>query len=218
MIIRNIVENKITETEHNKFVRFSKGVFEDRFIVNIKLGRTLKIKASYDMSNDLFELIARNIDAKADVSGIILSAEKLDLEADVRKKGRMLLYTFNNSLGPEELNRIYDKAKDAFILLDISSDNFKLKCKQSLPKPGSSLKDNFCSAELPVNLLKELAFDFDEKFTNARIRHNIIIDDIIMPSECKDPALERKQSKRKGRIVRIITFEREIKKEYPFLV
>src|SRR3989338_5775289 len=141
MIIKNIAEGKITETEHNKFVRFSKGVFEGRFIVSIKLGKTLKIKASYDMSNDLFELIARNIDAKADVSGSILSAENLDLEADARKKGKMMLYTFNNCLSPEELNSIYDKAKDAFILLDISSDNFKLKCKQRLPKPGAALKD-----------------------------------------------------------------------------
>jgi len=218
MIIKNIAEGKITETEHNKFVRFSKGVFEGRFIVSIKLGKTLKIKASYDMSNDLFELIARNIDAKADVSGSILSAENLDLEADARKKGKMMLYTFNNCLSPEELNSIYDKAKDAFILLDISSDNFKLKCKQRLPKPGAALKDNFCSAEIPAKLFKDIAFDFDDGYTNVQIKHNIIIDDIITPFECKDPVLERKQAKRKGRIVRIITFEREIKKEYPFLV
>ena len=52
-----------------------------------------------------------------------------------------------------------------YILLSLKGGDFKLKCKAALPKPGGKLKDNFCSASLPLELVKDFDFDLDDGVT-----------------------------------------------------
>jgi len=102
-------------------------------------------------------------------------------------------------------------------LLNIKVDDFKLSVKGSIPKPGGKIKDNFCSATLPLNTLDEFAFDFDQNFSEASIVNKFVITDLEVPDEYKnDPAMARLMAKRKGKLIRTITVDgNEIEKEYP---
>jgi hypothetical protein len=95
-----------------------------------------------------------------------------------------------------------------------------LKCKDSLPKPGGALKDNFCSASFDnLDIVKEFAFDVDD-FKTLSIKHIFKIEDIIVSKEFEsDFEKARLNAKRKGKIIRILNVDgKEIKKEHDLLV
>ena len=53
-----IFENKIDETVKKQFVRFGKGKYEHRALIEIKIGKNVSIKTSYEFCNDLVKSIA----------------------------------------------------------------------------------------------------------------------------------------------------------------
>lgn len=215
--IKQIFEKKIDDALHQRFIRFGKGEFE-RFLITIKKGKNLKIKTSYDFANDLVGLIAENIDEDAAVKGSILANKDCQSELnfeieDFKKKGKLFIATINTTLTKEQLRNLYEKFNSNFLLLNIDSIKFKLKCGKSLPKPGKKLKDDFCSATLPLTLLDEFAFDFSHDFNEAKIVHRIVIDEIIVPEEYKnDFEKARLMAKRKGTLTREIAFNGAEKK------
>ncbi len=101
--------------------------------------------------------------------------------------------------------------------MNVKSDEFKLSVKNKIPKPGGKVKENFCSATLPLEDLEEFAFDFDKNFTHAKIVNKFVITDLVVPKQYEnDSVMARFMAKRKGKLVRVITVdEKEIKKEYP---
>lgn len=215
--IKQIFEKKIDDDVHQKFVRFSKGEFI-RFLINIKKGKNLKIKTSYDFANDLVAVIAENIDENAGIKGSILASwdfeSELDFEViDFKKRGKLFSAILDTTLTKEQFKRLYEKFKAGFLLLDIESSKFKLKCGKNLPKPGKELKDNFCSATLPLSLLDEFAFDFSHDFNEASIIHIFKINEIIIPKTYgNDFEKARLMAKRKGILIREIKFNGAEKK------
>ena len=165
--IKKIFQNKIDEEIHKSFTRFSKGIFENRALSNIKVSKDkFKIKMSYDLVKDTIELIANNI-KKAEVSGkIIKSKKKTEIEEEVTS---------------DQLKNICQE--NDFVLLDINSDEINFKCKKSIPKPGKALDTKFASGTLPLTILNEFVFDYKEKFKQVNISHTLNIQEIIIPKE-----------------------------------
>jgi hypothetical protein len=218
--LKKIAEGNFDEEVHSKFTRFGKGEYE-RFLISVKKGKNLKIKCSAGLANTMAGLIADNLKEEAQVKGKVIA--NYDFENDMpcevsnfSKRGKLFTAELNTTLSPEQLKEIYEKFKFHFLLLNINSSNFKLKSGKSLPKPGGKIKDNFCSATLPLDLLDEFAFDFDKEFTEVTIKHILHINEVEVPEEYKnDFAKARTHGIRKGVLKRIIEVdEKIIEKEY----
>ncbi|MBU4501761.1 MAG: hypothetical protein KKA79_04160 [Nanoarchaeota archaeon] len=220
--IKQIVENQVDEATHKRFARYGKGEYERGLLLIKKSKKNIRLKGSYDWSNDFFGIIANNISEDTEVKGNIVATRDFESELDVEtikysKWGKMYTAEIKLTLTPEQMKSIYEKFKGDFILLSIKSDDFKLSVKNKVPKPGGKIKDNFCSATLPLNTLDEFAFDFDQDFTEVSIVNKFIITDLEVPDEYKkDFAQARLMAKRKGKLIRTITADgNNTEKEYP---
>lgn len=219
--IKKIVEGDVDEAVHNKLARYGKGDYE-RGLMLIKKGKkNIRIKASHDWANDFFGLIAENIKKDAEVKGKILAFRDFKSEIGLELKsfskwGKLFTVELDLILTPEQMKLIYEKFNGDFLLLNVKSDDLKLSVKNSIPKPGGKVKDNFCSATLPLSVLDEFAFDFDNDFSEAKIVNKFVITELIVPKEYeKDFAKARIMAKRKGKLVRLITVDgKNVEKEY----
>jgi len=84
-----------------------------------------------------------------------------------------------------------------------------------LPKPGGTIKPDFCSATLPLECLNEFAWDVKD-FKVLSIRHVLHITDIRFSPELmkSNPARARLEAKRVGKIERILNIDgKEEKRE-----
>ncbi len=217
-----IIGGKFDEETHNSFIRFGRGEYE-RFLLSIKKGKKLMIKCSADLANMMVQIITDNLQEEAEVKGKIVA--RYDCENDVpceivkySKRGKLYTAELDTTLSPDSLKELYEKFKFQFFLLNIKAGDFKLKSGKSLPKPGGKIKPNFCSVTLPLSLLDEFAFDFEQDFKEVKIRHILHITDIIIPDEYKDDAVKaRTHGIRKGIIKRIIELDgKETEKKYNF--
>ena len=116
--------------------------------------------------------------------------------------------------------QVVSRLKKGYLLLNIKGEEAVLSVGKKLPKPGKELKEDFCKATLPLEALKELAFDFPHTFAEAKIMHRLIIEDIQIPEEYKgDFEKARIMAKRKGRLVRVLDVDgRHEEKEAAFVV
>jgi hypothetical protein len=222
MFIKKIFENKTNESVHKQFVRFGKGTFGMRAVINARISGQVKVSSTFELANDFLEFIA-SLSPKMKVSGIILSKEKLGLENE-RKKTGLFEYSIEREMGSEEMKKILDKCY--FALLDCSAQGIELRVKKKLPKPGKSgeskVNDKFCVLDLDLKFLAKFKDEFFwdiNDFKKARAEHTFIITDIIMPAGEKDFEKIRQEAKRKGKIIRkVIVDGKEIVKEKEFSV
>ncbi len=218
--IKQIVKGEVDEATHKKLARYGKGEY-DRGLLLIKKGsKDLKVKASWDWSNDLFGVIAENVKKPVEVKGKIIAPRdfksELSIESNFSKRGKLYTAEIDTCLNVDQIRSVYEKFKNDFILLNVKSDEFKLSVKNTVPKPGGKVKEDFCSATLPLSALDEFAFDFDQNFSEAKIVNKFLITDLVVPKQYEnDFAMARAMAKRKGKLLRVITVDgKEIKKEY----
>ncbi len=208
-IIQLMTKGKSDEALHKIFTRYGVGEYE-RFLIGIKQGKNLRIKTSFDCSNMLFKMVADNVNEEVNLSGKIIAPRDFESELNITpskftKRGKLYTAEFKTSATPEQLKGLYEQFKSDFILLGIKSKDYTLKCGKSLPKPGGKIKDNFCTATLPKELVDEFAFDFTHDFKQSEIIHKLIIKEIVIPDEYKnDFAQARLYGKRHGQCIRII--------------
>ena len=220
--VKKIFYNKVDELVHRHFTRFGKGDYE-RALLIIKKSSKLNIKSSFEFANDFVELIMQEASSDIEISGVIFCAHEfsLDLENEYSKRGKIYKAEIKEQkIKKEKLKEIYEKFKFDHLLLNLNADNCSLKCKNSLPKPGSALKDNFCSASFDnVDLAKEFAFDVDN-FKTLVIKHLFKIEDLVVFKEDENNFEKaRINARRKGKVIRILNIDgKEIKKEKDILV
>ena len=217
--IKDIFEDRQEqEYIHQKFVRYGRGEFEGAVIEITKSGDKIKVNASYDYVNILLCIIGNNLEGYVNVKGDIISREdfreiieKIEFPfKNYSKKKKQFRAKINSNVETKKLRELCSGLKNANLLLDLSSENCKLKTKKRLPKPGSSLNEKFCSANLSEDitkdLLDEIVFDLNiENFSNIKIRHRYIIDEFHIPEGYKNnPGLARINAKRIGKILRFI--------------
>ena len=220
--IKKIFENKLDEQTHRIFSRFGKGDYDNRALVEVNIGSKINVKTSFEFSNDLFEMILNLID-KGKLKGKIISNEDFEKEVDsgisnYSKRGKLYTTELDCEVDSKKMRDIYERFKLKSILLNVNSDKLKLICKNSLPKPGGVVKNDFCKLtcekEFKDLIIKEFAFDVGV-FKKLVIIHEFIIEDLVVPKEYeKDPSKARYSAKRKGKIIRKINLDgKEIIKE-----
>jgi hypothetical protein len=222
IFIKKIFEEKIDDVVHRKFERFSVGEFNNRALISLVKGKVLKVKCSYDLVDDLFGLIAEKVSCDVHVKGKIIASRdfsnEIDFEVRDFKKGKKCVCDIDTDLSPSQMKSLYEKFKLNFILLNVEGEDFKLKVGKSLPKPGKELKDNFCSAVFPIEMINEFAWDVDV-FRKIICKHKFVINEVVVPEGISDFSEARKLAKRRGKLVRIVNVDgKEIVNEKEFFV
>ncbi len=100
--IKKIVDGEIDEGVHLQFIRFGKGGYRGRFLLNFWKTKKIKLKTSFEFANDLVALCSRF--GKGKVSGIVLSKKDIsdmmsqnNIEGNSEKKKGGLYYKNNIS-------------------------------------------------------------------------------------------------------------------------
>jgi len=227
--IKKVVENKIDDSVHSQFIRFGKGEYKGRFPLNLRKSKKMKIKAGFEFANDLVRSCSEFGNCKG--SGIVLTKKDISDIMETKKikgtseKKKGGLY-YQNTIEDQELTKeqLQELEKESyFALLDLEGDDFKLKIKKKLPKPGKNenkIDDKFCQLEADEKYYSIIKEDFFWDVVEAKkiqIKHTLLIESIIMPKDEKDFAKIRELSKRKGKMVRQITADdKESIKEHEF--
>lgn len=232
MFIKKIFENKIDDSVHKQFVRFGKGAYPGRAVIKItNQPNKIKIGTSFEMTNDMVEFCS-SFEQNSKISGIVLSKNDIsdlmkqkNIKGNSEKKSGGLYY--QNNIDEQEIDSkaLNELALNSYAcLLDIESRGISLKSKKKLPKPGKAgdlkIDDKFCQLELDIKywpkVKSEFAFDMPD-FKKALAVHTYTITDIIMPKGEKDFEKIRLLAKRRGKIQRKITLDKqEIIKEKDF--
>lgn len=211
--IRKIWAGEIDERVHQQFVRFSRGKFENRAVINVKNGEKIRLSSTFELTTELASFLAQ-LEKTFAVSGILLSREnpenlfkELGIQADVKKKNKVFQAEMNTGLTSEQLKKIIDIAY--CVLFNMHSENTELKVKKKLPKPGKGnekIDDKFCVLDLESKffpqLHEEFLFDLPQDFKKARVSHTFDISNIILPKGEEDYEQIRLNAIRQGRIVR----------------
>ena len=227
--IKKVFEKNIDEKVHSQFIRFGKGEYGGRFPLSLRKTKKVKLKASFEFTNELVELCSTF--GKCKVSGIILS--KNNLSSFMSEKGisgnsqskKGGLYYQNNieeqEMEGELLRELEEKSYCS--LLDLEGEDFKLKTKKKLPKPGKredKIDDKFCQLEADEKYylkIKEYFFWDAPESRKLSVKHSIIINEILFPEGEKDYSKVRELAKRKGKIIRkIMINDEEIIRETNF--
>jgi len=209
--IKKIVDGKIDEGVHRKFIRFGKGEYEKRFLISFTKTNKVKVKASFEFANDFVEFVKENKDVE--FSGKVLMKERINGK-EGRKKAGSFVYEISGSSLKEFENAYY-------YLLDANAGDIVLKIKKSLPKPGGGkINDKFCLLEVDLKYwpkIKETFFWDLPEAKKAKIEHDIVITDIEIPKHEEDAAAMREKAVRKGKVIRKIDVNgQEIIKEIEF--
>ena len=212
--IKKVWEGK-GEEAHPYFIRFSKGHFENRAVLNLQKSTKIKLRGSFEWTNDFVEIVSELTDIK--FSGIILSKQNLEelSEFPNKKKSGIIEYSVDN-ISNERIKEIKDKAY--CMLLDAEEEGIRLKMKKKLPKPGKSgegkVDDKFCQLEADLKYWPQIKEDFMlPECKKCKIDHTFIIEQIVIPEGEKDFAKIREKARRKGRIVRNLEVDKQKKKE-----
>ncbi len=220
--IKKIFEDRVDETVHQRLVRYGRGDYEGVSSMELINGKNIKIKSTFEFSNDLFGTIAENTKEEAEVNGSIIAVREFENElsfglASYKKKKGANTGEIDTTLKPEQMKETYEKFKNNFILLNVESENFSLKVGKKLPKPGGKIKEDFCKASLPKELLTEFVWE-TKNFKKAIIKHTFTINDLIVSKEYEsDYAKARIMAKRKGKLKRTVEFDgKKIQKEAEF--
>jgi len=229
MFIKKIFQDKVDEQVHKQFIRFGKGTYEGRAIVNVRVGNEIKISTSFELTNDLLYFLA-NLASKFKVSGLLLCKEnptellkKLGIEAVVEEKTRLFQAKIEQELTAEQLKELAEESY--FALLDCFAQGIEFKVKKRLPTPRKGevkMDEKFCQLKLSKdywqNFHSEFLFDLPPNLKKARIEHSYIIEKLIIPNTT-DLEKARIEAKRQGKIIRkAIVDGKELIKEKEFTV
>jgi hypothetical protein len=211
--IKKVLTGESDEDSHRYFLRFGKGDYKRRFLINLSKGAKIKVKTSFEFANDLVMFV--NEIKKLKFSGKVLSRDKVEGK-DGKKKGGVFVYEVANA-SLDEFKNVY------YYLLDVEDSEVVLKIKKKLPKPGKDeekIDEGFCSLLIEQKYwtaLKNKFFWDVPECKKASIEHELIINEIVVPKGEKDPAKIRELAKRKGTIVRkMVVDDKESSKEIPF--
>lgn len=234
--IKKIVDGRVDESVHFQFQKFGKGEYKDRALVKAKnSGGKFTILTTSEFVNGLVREIAEKLnEEKANITGAIISTSdlkgKLEFK-DIKQFQGVKKYIIDSEMSGNEILKIIDEIPKAFFALsfNVDKDSTMLKIKPKAPKSGkpSSKKDetpkpDFCKLITKDRKIAESFVFENPDFKEAEIRHDFIINEMIISEEMKkekDFAKMRETAKRKGKIIRKALIDgREMEKEIEFVV
>jgi hypothetical protein len=229
--IEKIFLNKTDNLVHLQFQKFSRGIFDNRALINAKkTGSKYTIFMGPEFANELVREVAKKLgDNKTNVTGGIISTIDLTGKVEFSNKKQfqgVKNYSIDKEMNGNEIIKLIDEFPKAFFALSFKTKDTELKIKAKAPKSGKpkskdeSPKADFCKLiTTDEDLGKGFVFE-KQNFKKADITHTFVIESIEIPEALKkseDFLLIREESKRKGKIIRNAEIDGEkIKKEVNF--
>jgi hypothetical protein len=217
MVIKKIFENISDKKVHNAFMKFSRGEFKNKYLIQAKKQASkTAIKTSAEFTNDIEKICLENISEPIQMKGVIVSTTDLsdEIGIEIKKKSNfqgVRKLQIDTEVNPQKILELMEKYPKVFFALSFKSDDIELKVKPKAPtsgKPGKSNEDgpkvDFCTLKTNnQQIIDEFLFDVSD-FKEAKITHTIDITDIIYPDnmESLSPKEVREQAKRGGTVVR----------------
>lgn len=229
-ILRTIALGKTNDELHGDFVKYSKGAFENKYLIDAKKQKDAwNIKTGPELANTLVRMCLHKVKEDIDVTGVIVAtfdvASKAKFPIDnVKQFMGIKQAVVNTKVSPNKILEMMKEFPRAFYALSFSGNDFVLKIKAKAPKSAKPAsggdkepKAEFCSLKTSDGeIAKELFFDIPE-FKEVNIKHILRINDIELPKGVSDPAQIREKAIRKGILIRIAKVDgKEIVNEYPF--
>jgi hypothetical protein len=214
--MKDIFEDKDSQHAHDKFIRYSKGVFVGPLLKIRFTKSAIKLSGSFHFTDELLWLIANEYPKKEfHVKGsLIWNADLSQALAElgikyskVSKSRGIFKYQLENDVN---LKKFMEAMGDFNILLSVKDDELSLSTKPTFPKPNKEFTVDFCKATFPSSfkdlIMKEFAFGVKEKKVNLlEIQHSIVVNDIILPQDAENFDIARREAKRVGTIERKVT-------------
>ncbi len=228
--IKKIFSSTSDDQVHSDFVKFSKGTFNNRYLVDAKRQKNgWTVKTSAEFVNTLVRNCLEKVSGSVALTGVIVAtfsiADKAAFPVERVKQFMGIKQSLvNTTTTPENILSLMDAYTRAFFALSFSIGETQLKVRAKAPKsakPATSgdkeVSADFCTLKTSdPSLVKDLFFDCGD-FKEISLNHTIVIKEIILPKGVSDPVQIREQSKRKGTITRIIKADgKEMKKEVEF--
>lgn len=229
-VLKNIFLGKNDESVHNELIKFSRGNFDNRYLIEAKkqAGRW-SIKTSAEFTNFLVRSCLKELRGEIDVKGVIVATFDVSSEAGFDISGTKQFMGIKQAVvdtktSADKIIKLMDKYPKAFFALSFSGMGFELKVKAKAPKSAkpstkgeSGVKADFCSLKTSdTEIINDLFFDAPN-FKEIKINHTIQINEIALPRGEKDPIKIRENAVRKGKIIRKILVDgKSLKKEAGF--
>ena len=227
--IKKMCEGKYDQDVQQQMKRFSTGDFNNKAIVEIKNGKKIKVKTTFEYANWFVKFLAEKGEGDYSIQGGVLSTTDLrdELGVEVVSYKQFMgvkKMEINAELPKEKVLDLLNNYHDAMMLFTFENNYGKLKIKVKAPKSGKEKADkepkvNYCVfVTEDREFLDEFAFDFNKEFKGAKIKHTFAIEKIEVPEEFKnDPKMARQKAIRHGTLIREIEVdEKKETKEYKF--
>jgi hypothetical protein len=229
-VLHSIFLGKPNEFAHHEFIKFGKGDFKNRYLVEAKRQKDAwSIKTGPEFANSLVAVCLSKMNKPVAIKGVIVSTSDLRTQlkipiANVKQFMGIKQFGIDATLQPSEILAAMKSLPRAFFALSFKAEGVELKIKPKAPKsakPAASgdkqPKAEFCSLKTQdEDISKELLFDLPEGKVTI-IKHIVQIKDIVIPKGVSDPIQMREQSIRKGTIKRIANVDgKEIVSEADF--
>lgn len=219
-IIAKIFSGENDEEVHSDFIKFSRGVFQDRYLIEGKKQKDKwSIKTSAEFANFFVRRCLEKSRGEVEVKGAIILTKDIRSEfkfpiESVKSYMGIKQFLIETTTSADKILEIMNKYPRAFYALSFSTKDCELKIKAKPPKSGKpgkkgedEVKADFCSLKTPdVELIRDLFFDFPN-FNEIKIKHTIEIKEIEIPKNFKTPEEMREKSVRKGVVKRFVDAE-----------
>jgi hypothetical protein len=221
MVIKKIFENDFDEEIHSAFLKFSRGEFKNRYLIEVKKQKDKwAIKTSAEFANFLVKkCLEKGGNEKIPMKGIIVSTLNLgddELGFEIKKRSNfqgIRKLQIDTEIYPRKILDLMEKYPRVFFALSFATLDCQLKIKPKAPKSGKPGKKDgegpkvdFCSLKTKDNeIIRNLLFDVDlGDISEVKATHIIKVEDIVYPEDMDNlkPEEIREKSKRKGIIVR----------------
>ena len=233
MIIKKIFNKEFDEEVHSDFLKFGKGEFHDKYLVEGKKQKNKwAIKTGPELVNYIVKRLLQEANDKISMKGVIVTTLKLEdeIQFPIKKVGNfqgVRKIELNTEVAPQEILDFMEKYPRVFFALSFSVNGNDLKVKPKAPKSpkpstkgDAGAKADFCTLKTSnPKIVKEIFFDFPN-FNEISINHTININQMIYPEnvESLKPEEIRLQSKRKGFVKRIVNIDgRQEEKQAEFV-
>ncbi len=217
--IRKIFSGQIDGGIHSEFVKFSKGVFENRYLIEAKKQKDKwSIKTGAEFANYFVRKCLEGISGKVKATGVIVSTFKIrdsmggfvfSPEEEVKQFMGIKQLKVDGEIEVQRIMEVMNKFPKAFFALSFAHSGNELKIKPKAPKSAkpstkseSEPKIDFCSLKTDnKEIVDDLFFDYPD-FSEIKIKHTLMINEIILPEGEKNPEKMRELSIRKGIVKR----------------
>ncbi len=186
--IQKIVDQKVDDIVHRKFIRFSVGDFPREKIIIKKQAKILQIQTGFELAIDLYllaaDLLAKDKNAVIEGKGVVFSTTK-GLNSEIESAG--------------------------FDLKDVKGKKYNV----TFSMPADKFREAVVSLSQYIMLLNFYVAGKFAKSKSIDIDITFIIEGAEIPKEYQnDFALARLHAKKKGQIKRVIILDGKVEKDY----